>query len=463
MITHTPATRRRSRLRSKAARLRSGVIVIAFAIAAGATANAVPASPAERTERSPSRADVRPAASPVVMAGRAACPARPRFNSVIDADGRTSFFYRPQPGQTIVGARGRGTGRVRTLMTTARGRAALPRGEITTDRVVDASRLPWFARKAGPRRVVAAILANADSRSYAGIRLAYSPKAGTYAKLILPAGTVRTTSAGCTTITGYPTIYAQNIRRGGGGTTTDPGDPATPTDPEPTVDVGPAFRLVLALPRDQQEPPGAVAAIRSEAGAVTAWFARQSANGALPRWVRTASGQIDVRVVRLPKTTAEYTAGDHHGVLADVRGVARPTRGVVADVVWIDAGSPAGQPCGVSVGGRTDADASRPMGSVLWEAACDVRPNADWGWPYGGTYLLAHEMTHLFGAARACAPHNDGSGHVTDSSKDIISATGRDWDDLRLDPGYDDYLFTGDECDIARSPMWTVTPTRPAG
>lgn len=459
MITRTAACHRpgaHSRVRD-----RWGRALAMLAVAVGVAVAAVPASPAGRAGHSVVSTPV----SPIVTADRAACPARPRFNSVIDVDGRTSFFYRPQPGQTIVGARSRGTGRVRTLMTTARGRAGLPRVEITTDRVIDASRLPWFARKVGPRRVTAAILTNADSRSYAGVRLAYAPKAGTYAKLILPAGTVRTTSAGCATITGYPTIYAQNIRRGAGdGASTDPGGAADPANPEPTADVGPAFRLVLALPRDQQEPAGAVGAIRSEADAVTAWFARQSANGARPRWIRTASGQIDVRVVHLPKTTAQYTAGDHHGVLSDVRSAARPTQGVVADLVWIDAGSPGRQPCGVSVGGgRSDADAARPEGSVLWEAACDVRPNADWGWPYGGTYLLAHEMTHLFGAARACAPHNDGSGHVTDSPKDIISSVGRDWDDLRLDPGYDDYLFTGDDCDIARSPMWTVTPSRPSG
>lgn len=411
------------------------------------------------------RREGRSALSSAVVAHAAApstCPTRPRFNSVIDPGNRTSFFYRPQAGQVIVGARAMGTARVRTLLTTASGRARLPRVEITTDRIVDARRLPWFARKVGPRRVIAVILSTANSHAYAGIRLGVSPKVGTAAKLILPSGTVRTTAAGCPRVTGYRTIYGQNIRRGA----TPRPTPAPATQPPPatpTIDVGPALRLVLAVPRDQQAPSGATDAIRTEANEVTAWFGRQFANGAGPRWIRTPGGEIDVRVVPLPKTAAEYSEQGARAVLDDVRTAARPTQGTVVDVVWIDAGGGAeSQACGVSRTGR-DGQVVRPMGSVLWQAACGIVPDSASTWPYGGTYLLAHEMTHLLGGAGACAPHDDGSGHVTDSPMDIISGVGRDWSNLRLDPGYDDYLFTGTACDIVHSPLWTVTPTRPVG
>jgi len=146
----------------------------------------------------------------VGTAGAAQCPTRPRFNSVIYRDGVTSFYYRPLAGQSILGARRFGK-RLPGMLNTAVGRSRLPRVEYTTAKPVNARRLPWFARKVGPRRVVTAIMSNADASKYSGIRLAYQPKRGTYAKLILPSGSVRSLVKGCPNITGYRTIYAQNI------------------------------------------------------------------------------------------------------------------------------------------------------------------------------------------------------------------------------------------------------------
>lgn len=139
------------------------------------------------------------------------CPTRPRFNSIIYADGVTSFYYRPLPGQRILGARRLGVKRLQILLETPKGRSTLPRLEYTTEKVVDAKKLPWFARKVGPRRVVTAIMSNADSSAYSGVRLFYQPKRGTYAKLILPNGNVQTLRKDCPKVTGYKTIYAQNI------------------------------------------------------------------------------------------------------------------------------------------------------------------------------------------------------------------------------------------------------------
>jgi len=139
------------------------------------------------------------------------CPTRPQFNSIIFKDGVTSFYYRPQPGQEIRGARRLGTAKLKALLDTPKGRSTLPRLEYTTATPVDARRLPWFARKIGPNRVVTAIMSDATSSAYSGVRLAYPPKKGTYAKLILPNGTVQTLRADCPKVTGYKTIYAQNI------------------------------------------------------------------------------------------------------------------------------------------------------------------------------------------------------------------------------------------------------------
>lgn len=397
------------------------------------------------------------------------CPTRPRFTAVTDASGGTSFSYRARPGQVIVGARGLGVRRVRAMLRTTAGRARLPRIEMTTDRAVDARRLPWFAERTGSHRIVTAILANADDSGYSGVRLGYAPRRGTSAKLILPPGTVRTRLPGCPKVTGYPPIYARNITRAAGARASAPTVSVT-TNADGTAkrvtapaDRGPAFRLALALPRDQVAPPGAVAAIRHEAEVVTDWFAGQSANDARPRWIRDRSGRIDVRVVNLPRSTAEYNGGTQGPVLDDVKAASRPVTGLVVDVVWIAAGMPQIQPCGVATSSSVGNGPFLPTGAVLWQTACDVTPSSDSAWPDGGTYLLAHEMAHLFGAVQACAPHYDGTGHVVGSPTDILNEDGLDWQHLMLDPGYDDYLYTGNDCDIARSPMWTVTPTRPAG
>ena len=73
---------------------------------------------------------------------------------------------------------------------------------------------------------------------------------------------------------------------------------------------------------------------------------------------------------------------------------------------------------------------------------CDIEPSSPATFPYGATYLVAHEITHMLGAARSCGANDDGTGHVSDDNRDIIYSGpgGRDWNNLMLDPGNDDYL-----------------------
>ena len=65
-------------------------------------------------------------------------------------------------------------------------------------------------------------------------------------------------------------------------------------------------------------------------------------------------------------------------------------------------------------------------------------------WPYGATYLTAHEMTHAFGAVPACAPHYD-LVPATSTTNDVLYAGpgDRDWNNIQLDPGHDDYYGHG--------------------
>lgn len=101
-----------------------------------------------------------------------------------------------------------------------------------------------------------------------------------------------------------------------------------------------------------------------------------------------------------------------------------------------------------------------PDGIVLLLGNCagdDLRRSAVW--PSTASWTIAHELLHGLGAARDCAPHSTGDGHVDDDPWDILSADrpasaiGRA---VTLDVGRDDYFGHGiPGCpDIADSPLW---------
>jgi hypothetical protein len=98
---------------------------------------------------------------------------------------------------------------------------------------------------------------------------------------------------------------------------------------------------------------------------------------------------------------------------------------------------------------------------LLVEAACNIYPTTHDVWPYGATYLAAHEMTHNLGAVPACALHSDGTGHISDDPRDVLysGSQPRDWNHLMLDPGHDDYYATGraDCTDVSSSAYWTTS------
>ncbi|MEO8692311.1 MAG: hypothetical protein ABI658_02280 [Acidimicrobiales bacterium] len=214
------------------------------------------------------------------------------------------------------------------------------------------------------------------------------------------------------------------------------------------------FHAIYALPNDAVLTPSGsrpdlrpnvlVPRIQSELRSVREWFATQSGNRR-PRFVLGANG-IEVTVVTIPVSTAELGASgwDAHYTILRLLTEA----GVLLDnemgVIYVPSDGPA---CGATTNH-----------SILYMDACSIYPSGQFGFPYGASYLAAHEMTHAFGAVPRCAPHYDGSGHVNSDNRDVLyqGPGGRDFLNLMLDPGHDDYYGHGrpDCVDIATHPAW---------
>jgi WD40 repeat protein len=214
------------------------------------------------------------------------------------------------------------------------------------------------------------------------------------------------------------------------------------------------FHAIYALPNDAVLTPTAsrpdlrpevlVPRIQSELRSVREWFATQTGNRR-PRFVLGANG-IEVTVVTIPVSTAELGSigWDAHYLILRLLAEA----GVLADnemgVIYVPSRGPA---CGATT-----------TSSIMYMDACSIYPGAQTSFPFGATYLAAHEMTHALGAVPRCAPHYDGSGHVNQDNRDVLyqGGGGRDFLNLMLDPGHDDYYGHGrtDCLDIATHPAW---------
>ncbi|MYD06094.1 MAG: hypothetical protein F4X07_03875 [Acidimicrobiaceae bacterium] len=199
------------------------------------------------------------------------------------------------------------------------------------------------------------------------------------------------------------------------------------------------IQAVYVVPSDKNPLEGQDAAIAHEIEVVQSWFRAQT-GGTHPVFARDGDS-ISVTTVRLPGSLEQFDT------------VAR---------ILDEIGAAADQPLLLVVEGRlgtaTDACgwASRRV-VVIPIDNCSIRPLRNAVWPRGGTYLLGHELTHLLGAVPPCAPNYDGTWHVDDDRRDVLynGPEGRDWDNLMLDPGNDDYYMHGrDDCfDIADSPL----------
>lgn len=219
--------------------------------------------------------------------------------------------------------------------------------------------------------------------------------------------------------------------------------PPAPPQPGP----GDSFRAIYGVAADQAIDPDHVAAIRHEIGEVNAWYSRETIGGVQPRWMRT-SGVVDVEVVRLRNNAAAYEQGGLQMARDDVNAASPLDAPTQATVVYMDV-TIAQQACGLT--------ATNPPFVYIPEARCNNHPTTTSTFPGGGSYLLAHEMTHAFGALDGCS--GVGSGHTTNDNRDVIY-TGPNFqlNTIMLDPGRDDYYDSGRCGDIVDSRYWTKTP-----
>jgi hypothetical protein len=203
------------------------------------------------------------------------------------------------------------------------------------------------------------------------------------------------------------------------------------------------LRAFYVVGSDRSLDPAVPGAIRHEVGVATAWFSDQSGGKRL-RFRRDAMGAVTVTSIRSSMTTAQLDALSSAEVLALLRGSGLAVSEYA--VVWMHART--GNACGYASQGLV----------LLAMQQCDIFPSAGSAFPFGGTYLLVHELTHALGAVPSCAPNTGNGGHVMDDPRDIVYAgpLPRDWDDLMLDPGRDDYFRHGRPgCeDIDTSPLW---------
>lgn len=217
------------------------------------------------------------------------------------------------------------------------------------------------------------------------------------------------------------------------------------------------IQAVYAVPSDVSAVAGRVVAAQSSLTAVQGWFASQTLDKSYPVFNRVG-GKIHVQQVTLDRTASQIDAFSSNEMVSFLHSEEASLTSDSELFVIIE-GSQGSGACGYYSSNTV----------VIPMANCNIYPADNARFPYGMTYLAAHELTHMLGAVRSCAPNYVSGGHLTGDNRDILFTGGaRDWDNLMLDPGHDDYYNHNNDCwDIKNSPLlgtWEtnaspVTPT----
>ena len=204
------------------------------------------------------------------------------------------------------------------------------------------------------------------------------------------------------------------------------------------------IQAIYAIPADADAVEGREQAIAHNVAQVQRWF-RSQTGGKHPLFELDGT-RIAVETVTMPLAASEYKATDF-GLYGEIRGLAG-AEGDTPVLIFFE-----GQ-----LGDFGNCGWQGPNYVFIPIKNCDIEPVNGSTWPGGATYIIAHELTHLLGATQPCAPNHDDNSpsHTNDSNRDVLySEADRDWNNLVLDYGNDDYYNHGrDDCyDIAHNPL----------
>ena len=181
------------------------------------------------------------------------------------------------------------------------------------------------------------------------------------------------------------------------------------------------------------------------------WF-RQQTDGAALR-IDTFRGEPDISFLRLGRTGQQVIDSDPYiSIVGELqaRGFNDPSK---VYAVYYEGESAAGTAGACGFG--SPPVAITYLGECNWFQAA-LRPDAF-------DLAMLHETLHALNVVPSCAPHYAG-GHSTEDNRDIMYSGGqdgpKDWPNLTIDPGHDDYFgttITG--CpDLADSDLLTTRP-----
>jgi Divergent InlB B-repeat domain len=217
----------------------------------------------------------------------------------------------------------------------------------------------------------------------------------------------------------------------------------------PDEQLGPQVHLLYVTPADGPDRSWDTNAfIANSVATWNGWF-RQHADGAALR-IDTLNGETDVSFVRLGRTGQQVVAADaYYAIAGELAARGFNDRSKVYAVYYEGR---SGGPCG---------QGSPPV-AILYVAECGG-PDAVALRPDAWHLAMLHEVLHALGAVPSCAPHHAG-GHVNEDNRDILYSGGldgpKDWPNLTLDPGRDDYFgHSIPGCpDLADSDLLTTRP-----
>ncbi len=225
------------------------------------------------------------------------------------------------------------------------------------------------------------------------------------------------------------------------------------TEDRPDEQLGPQIHVVYVTPADGPDRSFDTNGVLARSVATwNDWF-RQHADGAALR-IDTVNGEPDISFLRLGRTGEQVVASDpYYSVVGELQARGFGDRSKLYAVYYEGRSSATAGPCGLG----------SPPVAILHLGECDWFSGAASLRPDGFDLAMLHETLHALDVAPTCAPHYSG-GHVWEDSRDIMYSGGRDgpkdWPNLTLDPGRDDYFGTSiPGCpDLADSDFLTTRP-----